>query len=76
MKMLNSLQEEVLDRIIDKDFCNIFGKDKYRIKKDSDNIIHILLNDRLIKEILECAKIKMKNIDDILKKKNQILVLN
>ena len=60
--------QQVLDRIIDKDFCNIFGTDKYRIKKDSDNIIHILLNDRLIKEILICAKIKMKNIDDILEK--------
>lgn len=60
--------QQVLDRIIDKDFCNIFGTDKYRIKKDSDNIIHILINDRLIKEILECAKIKIKNIDDILEK--------
>ena len=60
--------EQVLDRVIDKDFCNIFGTDKYRIKKDSDNIVHILLNDRLIKEILECAEIKIKNIDDILEK--------
>ena len=60
--------QQALDRLIDSDFCNIFGTDKYRIKKDSDNIIHILLNDRLIKEILECAKIKVKNVDDILEK--------
>ena len=60
--------QQVLDRIIDKDFCNIFGTDKFRIKKDSNNIIHILLNDRLIKEILECARIKMNNINNILEK--------